>query len=91
MPLAVRSLPCCVSWLTLTASVALVPVATFTILVLATSMPPVVTLGPPVMVRPLLLIVVLPVVTEVNAGLSAIWRLIAPVAGSVTVFRFAPE
>ncbi|MCY1357925.1 hypothetical protein D9M69_444370 [compost metagenome] len=54
-------------------------------------MPPVVTLGPPVMVRPLLLIVVLPVVTEVNAGLSAIWRLIAPVAGSVTVFRFAPE
>ena len=55
------------SWLTLTASVSAVPVATLVICLPPTSMPVVVTDGPPVMVRPVLLTVVFPTVTLPSA------------------------
>ncbi|MCY1524998.1 hypothetical protein D9M68_599610 [compost metagenome] len=79
------------NWLTLTASVASVPFATFTILVLATLMPPLVTLGPPVMVTPLLLMVVSPVVTEVKFGLSTTLTFICLVAASYEAVVLVPS
>ena len=58
------------SWLTLTASVGAVPGATLVILLPAASMPAWVTLGPPLIVKPLLSILVLPVVTLSKLALS---------------------
>ena len=68
-----------------TASVPATPGATFVITVLLALMPLVVMLGPLVTTKP-----VLDVTVPVNTGASAICTLIAPVAGSVTVFTLAP-
>ena len=54
----------------LTASLAFLPSATLVMTLLPALMPVVVTLGPPVMVRPLSLMVVLPVVTLVRPANS---------------------
>ena len=65
------------SWLKFTASVGAVPAARLVILLFAASMPALVTLGPPEMVKPALLITVLPMVTlpaapKLMLGLSLI-------------------
>ena len=60
----------------LVASVPAVGAATLLITVLAALMPPVVTLGPPVMVKPVLSNLLFPVVTVVKVGLSEIETLI---------------
>ena len=74
-----------VSWFMFTASVPATPGATFVITVLLALMPLVVMLGPSVTTKP-----VLDVTVPVNTGASAICTLIAPDAGSVTVFTLAP-
>ena len=48
------------------------PAATFVIVVLAALMPALVTLGPPVIVRPLVFSTLLPVVTLVNVGVMLV-------------------
>jgi hypothetical protein len=60
------------SWFTFVASVPATPGATFVMTVLPALMPAVVTLGPPVMVKPALLTVVLPVVTLVKLGVAEV-------------------
>ena len=82
------------SWLPFTASVLVllsVPAATLVTFLLPAFTPVVVTLGPPVMVSPELLIVVVPpIIAEVKTGFSAICTTKLPFA-STTVFRFASE
>ncbi|MNN97834.1 hypothetical protein D3C81_2170760 [compost metagenome] len=72
----------------MTASVPAVPLATLVILLPAALIPVVVTLGPPVMARPLLSSLELPVITEANSGLSAIWISMLLSVELATVFRF---
>ncbi|MNE31092.1 hypothetical protein D3C80_1246400 [compost metagenome] len=66
------------------------PAATLMIFWLPASIPLMVTLGPPEMVRPLVSIMVLPVITELNSGFSAISSCRLPLA-STSVRRLAPE
>ncbi|MDT4873752.1 hypothetical protein FQZ97_1090120 [compost metagenome] len=61
-----------VSWSTFTASVGATPGATLVMTVLPALMPVSVTLGPPVIVRPLLFITVPPVVTLVKLGVALV-------------------
>ncbi len=82
------------SWLPFTPSVLVllsVPAATLVTFLLPAFTPVVVTLGPPVIVSPLLFrVVVPPIIAEVKTGFSAICTSRLPFA-STTVFRFLSE
>ncbi|KQW63564.1 hypothetical protein ASC92_23660 [Variovorax sp. Root411] len=60
------------SWVTFTPSVPATPGATLVMTVLPALMPVLVTLGPPVIVRPLLFSTVPPVVTLVKLGVALV-------------------